>query len=187
MSCRAFFEALPVGKDVGRRERLIDDAHPNACCEAESVSQYSVGPVAGHEFLFRLVLTPIHERDGKVLPVAFNDVEGKGLSCQRGPEVRAEESVHQLGAKLAQDYNAQHQEDPPHRIRAYVGTVVARCDGVRAILTEAGRRAFAVYDTALHGNADHVDIFHFGLLPPSKKKKLRKRLRDTFSSDPIRP
>ena len=187
MSCRAFFEALLDGQDVGARERLIDAAHPDACCEAESVSEHSKRPVAAEEFLFRLVFTPIHEKCGKVLPVAFNDVEGKGLSCQRGPSIPPDQAVHGHGVALVQKYNAEHPENPPEKIRSYVGVVLARCDAVRAILNEAGRRAFAVYDTALPQNPAHVDVFHCGSLPPSKKKQLRKRLRDTFTPGLMKP
>lgn len=186
MSPIQFFSELPSdGEESKKRAMLIDGAFPNCACESHTLSSFSHGPVLDKEFIFRYVFSPIHiENDGTVKPAAFGDVENKGLSCDRSPISTAHNDIHERGVAQVENYN---RENPLKPQRTYLGAVNAECKSIRQILKEDGSRAFAVYDTALINNCDHVDVFHILLnTSPGSRKLLRKRLRDKFTKTPTR-
>lgn len=182
MSCKVLFASLPTGEKVAERAALIDSAKPDGYCEAESVSDFSPGPVTGEEHLHRYVFSPIHLHEGLVVPAFFNDAKDKGLSCERGSSSSPIPEIHDRGKAQVQSFNGRRQPSQPER--GYVGTVTATVDGVRKIVIE-GKRVFAVYDTALSDNAAHVDVFEIADRTKAQKKLARLALAGLFTNVPV--
>lgn len=179
MSCRDFFESLPTGDAVNLRAGLIDQSHPRACCEVESVSKYSPGLVREDEYIVRLILTPHHFQEGKVVPAAFSDVDDKGLSCQRQADLVVTADTHAFGPLLADAQNESRPDGARAESRKYVGALSAKVADIRSLIYENRSRVFGIYDTALPDNTAHIDVFQCGS-GPAEKKRLRKKMRDIF-------
>lgn len=182
MPCKLLFAGLPTGNGVADRAILIDKAQPEAACEAESVSEFSPGPVANEEYLYRYVFSPVHLYEGQVLPALFNDAKDKGLSCERGQSATPHPDLHGRGLAQVEAFNGRKQPSQPER--SYVGAVTAQVDGVRKIVVE-GARGFAVYDTALPDNPAHVDVFEIADRTRAQKKLARLALAQAFTDVPI--
>lgn len=181
MLCKVLFSSLPTTENVAERAALIDNAKPDGYCETESVSDFSPGPVRGEEYLHRYVFSPIHLHEGLVLPAFFNDAKDKGLSCERGAADFPVPDIHNRGKAQAQSFNGRRQPSQPER--AYVGTVTAPVDGIRKVVIE-GKRVFAIYDTALSDNPDHVDVFEIADRTKAQKKLARLALAELFTNTP---
>ncbi|MWV11173.1 hypothetical protein F3I62_03600 [Pseudomonas sp. R-28-1W-6] len=171
---------------MSARASLIDDAHPNAECEAESVSAYSDGVVTDGEFIHRYVYSPLHLHDGKVVTALFSDAKDKGLSCERSGSSAPRGELHARGIAQVESFNANRK--PTQGERTYVGAVVASVGAVRA-LKVADERAYGVYDTALRENTAHVDVIElpsaFKSLSKSQQKLARLMLTEAFTDEPI--
>lgn len=185
MSCKVFFSGLPKGPQVSDRAELIDDNHPLAICESETVSDYSGGPVADEEYLHRYVFSPIHVVDGEVVSALFDDVKDKGLSCERS-ESEPTAELHERGERQASDFN--DRKRPEQAEREYLGVITSTALDVRSVLNGARQRAYAVYDTALESNPQHVDVFEMPSslmgMGKSQRKMLRSDLADKFTKAP---
>lgn len=182
MSCKVLFAGLPTNNGVADRATLIDNAQPEAACEAESVSEFSQGPVANEEYLHRYVFSPVHLYDGQVLPTLFNDAKDKGLSCERGLSATPHPDLHARGVSQVEAFNGRRQISQPER--SYVGAVTAQVERVRKI-AEEGKRLFAVYDTALSENPAHVDVFEIAARTRAQKKLARLALAQAFTDVPV--
>lgn len=186
MSCKAFFSTLPEGQDVSGRAKLIDDNHPGAKCELETVSPHSDGPVAGEEYLHRYVFSPLHIHDGEVVPALFDDVKDKGLSCERAGQEAPAAETHERGRQQALDFNERRKDTQPER--EYLGVVSSTANEVRSVVNGASQRAYAIYDTGLENNKLHVDIFEMPSslagMGKSQRKMLRSDLADKFTKKP---
>lgn len=186
MRCRVFFESLSAGGGASESASLIDEAHPGAECEAESVSGHSIGVVTDDEFVHRYVFSPLHVHDGKVVAALFSDAKGKGLSCERGESLVPTDDLHERARAQVERFNANRRQSQPER--SYVGAISAKVRAVR-VLRVGGRRAYSVYDTALGENVFHVDVFEIpsALKARSKAEQKLERLRlaEAFTDEPI--
>ncbi len=182
MSCRLLFEELTNDRSKTKeRADLIDKQYPDGYCERESVSIYSQGRVE-EEYIHRFVFSPIHLKDGKVLPALFSDAKDKGLSCERSYTEQASEDVHQRGTAQADRWNDANADHPLKR--SYLGVVTSHSKAVRSILVE-NERSFAIYDTGLSENSKHVDVFEIAGRTNSQRKLARKALADAFTKVPV--
>lgn len=186
MSCREFFEQLPTGAQVNERAESVSSQKPNGCCESESVSSYSRGPVKDAEYLLRGVYSPIHidPSTGTVVPTLFSDADNKGLSCDRSTVPGAGDASRTRGEERATAHREANAAASP---RDFVGVVYAQAHTIRQLHTDgdAPHRAFYIYDTANATNEDHVDVFQDRRQGDAARKRLRKKLRDVFSQMPI--
>lgn len=186
MSCRVFFESLPVGDRVSERASLIDGAHPKGVCEGESVSVYSCGVVRDDEFIHRYVFSPLHIHEGQVVTALFSDAKDKGLSCERSDSLVPSNDIHERGRVQARTFNETRRANQPER--SYVGAVSAKVCAVRS-LKEKDERIYGVYDTALPENTAHVDVFEIPAsivsLSKAEQKLARLLLKEAFTGEPV--
>lgn len=186
MSCRLFFEELPTDGRVSERADLIDSTHPQAVCEAESVSVHSAGPVKGEEYLHRYVFSPLHLHEGKVVPALFSDAKDKGLSCERDHSPIPSSDLHARGQTQVEAFNANRR--PTQAERTYVGAVTAQSVKIRELTLE-NSRIYAVYDTGLANNPAHVDVFEMPSVMKSamksEQKLARLALAEAFTDEPV--
>jgi hypothetical protein len=185
MSCREFFEQLPSGDQVNERAAIVAAEKPSGCCEQESVSSYSKGPVRDAEYLLRGVYSPIHidPVTGAVIATLFSDADDKGLSCDRSMVPGVSEDARSRGEERARSIRT---ANPQSRVQDFVGVVYSTAAAVRGIMTtgDVPHRAFHVYDTANKNNGDHADVFQDQRPGDAARKRLRKRLLDAFTRTP---
>lgn len=145
-------------------ERLAE-SFPDCCCEKETVCpDLSPGTVQDHEILARLVPEKDFDTVTKTIkPTLFEKAAQNGMSVTR------------LGSAIG----SVSEERAPG---AFVGFVTALCGNIREALHE-GRRAFAVYDTAIPSNIRHADVCQTTCYPGSLAIKIRRQLQEAFSSD----
>ncbi|MFU2928703.1 MULTISPECIES: hypothetical protein [Pseudomonadaceae] len=196
MACREFFEALPEEREkLKERCRLIDNEHPNAVCELESVSATSPGIVKNEEFAHRFVFSPIH-MDGELIKSSFfSDCQHGGLSCQRGSGKDVAPEVHDRGIAMVNKWNDDNAEDQTKAQRTYLGVVTAQVSKIRNLIPhpDAGETAgtyeqqmMAVYDTSKRGDEEHIDVFQLSVeRKRSELKQARRDLALVFTRKPV--
>lgn len=193
MSCRAFFQTLPVEQEsLKGRCKLIDDAYPDGVCQLESVSAESPGTVNDEEFAHRYVFSPIHIENGVIKTAFFSDCQYGGLSCQRSPDEHPDQEVHDSGQAQVDGWNEANKD--PGKARSYLGAVTAKVSSIRTLEARedavqlSGDHALpmmAVYDTAKVGDERHIDVFQ--IAGPARRADLKQARRDlalVFSRKP---
>ena len=92
MSCSEIYTV------TSNRCKFAQQNDPQCNCETVSVSQYSPGVVEDNEILIRQIYSPIHidKQTGKILPLAFLDVQDKGMSVNR----KIYSSIEELNKKV---------------------------------------------------------------------------------------
>jgi hypothetical protein len=175
--CRRSFDGVKNNPD---KAKILDRTHPNLECEPFSVSSFSEGPVEGEEHLLRILYSEHHvDKETKEIGTnAFDDASNKGLSVNRVGKVNRADIECQIKEKLS---------DPRavSKGHAFEGVVTFLCEDIRSIYVadSSGRRAFGVYDTALHENRSHADIMRVDM-PKSFAAKARNDLREKLGIDP---
>lgn len=186
MSCRLFFDGLPTDDRVSERADLIDNTHPGAACEVESVSVHSTGPVKSDEYLHRYVFSPLHLHEGKVVTALFTDAKNKGLSCERDHSPIPSSDLHARGQAQVETFNSNRR--PAQAERSYEGAVTAQSVKVREIVLGSSR-IYAIYDTGLPNNPAHVDVFEMPSVMrsamKSEQKLARLALAEAFTDEPV--
>ena len=135
MSCEEIPKQLA---EQGCRQVAI--AHPDCCCEAESVQpNLSPGIVSCVETLARFVNAHHLDDQNLVKPSLFSHAETNGMSTTR---------IERAGPPALADQQIKGN---------YVGYVSASCRDIRE-LAECERKLFCVYDTALKDNIFHSDV-----------------------------
>lgn len=141
--------------------------------EQVSQSEFSPGPVEGHEDLVRIIVSPLHLESGenRLKTAAFprTDLTDRGVSIER-------KAFSDLTKLTHSSHKLLKNED-----RSIAGYALVECSSVRAILDELGDQIFCVLDTALKCNPAHADIFFAKELPKPKQIKYRKYILDAFS------
>jgi hypothetical protein len=154
----------PHRRACERLAQLLPDCH----CEQESVCpDLSPGIVRDDEIVARLVPKKYFDTaTNTIKPSLFEKAAENGMSVTR---------LGSAGAHIA-------ERQAPGEI---IGLVTALCKDVRAALHD-GKRAFAIYDTAVPSNVYHAEICQTMCYPGSLAIKLRRQLQETFSSKLLR-
>ncbi|MBP0018952.1 MAG: hypothetical protein J7647_15565 [Cyanobacteria bacterium SBLK] len=159
--------------------KFVQTNDPECNCETVSVSSYSPKIVGDEERLIRQIYSPIHidEETGTIKPLAFDDVENKGMSVNRQAYCSKEELFEKVQYKL----NLDKQRG---KTRTFFGAIFAICSDIRSIKTDDNRRAFCVYDTANQNNVSHADICQ-AIAGRVQRSQIRAQLRQVFSKTPV--
>lgn len=169
-SCRDIFSG---NENDNRLADLIEAAHPACRCEAVSVGTATPGPVADHEVLLRIIISPRDVDElGQIAVRPFEKAFQNGLSVCRN--IAADEQIEELardGLRAA----------TTNRVVAVLTAAVA---DLRS-LNSAGERIFCIYDqTVSRPDAESPPIpSHGGIfqrLPP-KGIDNRKSLQKDFA------
>jgi hypothetical protein len=162
--CAEFF-AANCGADVAALLQHVPDA---AAWEALSASPHSPGPVDGGERVVRVVYSPIHvdAQTGQLKPSVVDEASSRGCSVQREAHCPIP-AVWDMGERIAAEKTAQEPAKP----RAVQAVTVLAVAAVRA-LQAGGKRAVAVYDTALPDNIAHADVC---VLTPGRQERRSAR------------
>jgi hypothetical protein len=174
MSCSEIYTV------TSNRCKFAQQNDPQCNCETVSVSQYSPGVVEDNEILIRQIYSPIHidKQTEKILPLAFLDVQDKGMSVNRKTYSSIEELNKKVQYKLRSD-------EKRGKGKVFEGVIYATCQDVRAIKTNDNLKAFCVYDTGNKNDISHADICQ----AKSSRvggSKMRLKLREIFSDIPIK-
>ena len=174
MSCSEIYTV------TSNRCKFAQQNDPQCNCETVSVSQYSPGVVEDNEILIRQIYSPIHidKQTGKILPLAFLDVQDKGMSVNR----KIYSSIEELNKKVQYKLRLDEKRG---KGKGFEGIIYATCQDVRAIKTNDNLKAFCVYDTGNRNDISHADICQ----AKSSRvggSKMRLKLREIFSDIPIK-
>lgn len=150
-------------KPSARACQRVHERFPCCCCEQESVQpDISPGVVRNDETLVRLV--PERHFDfvtKKIKPSLFEKASQNGMSVIRLRGGKEGVSDQQIKDKA-------------------IGFVTAMCQEIRSALHD-GKRAFAVYDTAITDNIYHSDVCQTTCYPGAIAIKIRHQLYEIFS------
>lgn len=163
------------------RER-VDGTCPNFMCERELCSSYSPGPVTDEENIAFLLINPLHYDNGKVVPVAFQELTNRDLSVIRVSHAQPED-IHSTRDKLVQ---IGLNKIPP-KMRAIDEACVASVNEIRSIQAD-GARIIGVYDTAIPDNNAHASLFACSNFSKEKKNRmaLRNKVWSVFSKSVVK-
>jgi hypothetical protein len=132
------------------------------------------GPVTDDERVRRRIITPTHiDSSGAPTPLCFKDAWDKGLSVDR--EYRPEAET----IRDAEQWIADQEAKAPGNGKQFHGLATAAISDLRALTLE-GRRAFAVFDTAMAENDAHADVCGVGKPSKNHRTDLRATLWRTF-------
>ena len=173
MSCSEIYTV------TSNRCKFAQQNDPQCNCETVSVSQYSPGVVEDNEILIRQIYSPIHidKQTGKILPLAFLDVQDKGMSVNR----KIYSSIEELNKKVQYKLRLDEKRG---KGKGFEGIIYATCQDVRAIKTNDNLKAFCVYDTGNKNDISHADICQ-ATSSRVYGSKMRLKLREIFSDTPI--
>lgn len=171
MLCKACRDAYYNGLKDDRRylthrmEELGVEGDP---CPCEQVSMHpdSPGPVKDGEMLDLLLTDPQAIVDGKINPIVFSHAVKNGLST-----IRSTAPVEEYRAVL-EALNKRSQVANKHR---YFDSVLRFSAGM--VREVDGKRFLCVYDTALPGQPNHVDLMSPNASAFEDKTELKKFLR----------
>ncbi len=176
--CRAEFQALRALDDKAKLNSVptIARAHPDCECEAESVSEFSAGPVTDDEIVCRLVFSTHHfdEERNQPSPMLFEDTFTRGASAFRSPALSFDR-IHELGRERERHNRAKNKN------HTYKGFVTADAGSVRAFRepVDSETRRMCVYDTALADQLQHIDVYSAAAIgDKGEDRKLRQALRN---------
>jgi len=174
MSCSEIYTV------TSNRCKFAQQNDPQCNCETVSVSQYSPGVVEDNEILIRQIYSPIHidKQTGKILPLAFLDVQDKGMSVNR----KIYSSIEELNKKVQYKLRLDEKRG---KGKGFEGIIYATCQDVRAIKTNDNLKAFCVYDTGNRNDISHADICQT-ISSRVEGSRIRSELREIFSDIPIK-
>lgn len=171
--CRRFFSEHESAEQIAT---LLEDRHPQCCCEKLSVGQNSPGPVEDHELLHRIIISPRDCDDGRISVRPFEKAFTNGLSVWRafGPN----EDVRSLMME-----GLSRRAGSPER--AVIAVCEARTSDVRDMTSDSGERLFCVYDQTVSRALDpslppvptHAGVF---LRTPPPGTADRKRIQKDY-------
>lgn len=142
-------------------------------CEATGTSQF--GPVLDHEFLVRIIVSPIHvnPKTGRVTPGAFPsaDLMERGLSVLR--------ASHMDEGELTKQGTALCKGKPD---RSVLGYMVGATGEIRALRDNADRKAFCAVDDRLEDQEMHATVMRSADQDELEIKALRGHLMDIFAT-----
>lgn len=154
LNCRDFFAWHACNPEIVKelQKRPVE----SLSWESATASDHSPGPVTQEETLYRQVVQPLHvdQETNTLRPVAFSDVANKGLSVDRLKHQSIESMLDAGKRRVAGQVAASSAQDQ----RRLYGLAELRVADIRNIVDAAGRRAFAVFDTARCDNASHADV-----------------------------
>lgn len=175
--CQATF--VDAEDDKGLADK-IEKANPDLICESVPVSAISPGPVADHEFLHRVLVSPRDIDDqGYVAAAPFEKVASNGLSVVRSIASKADIEA------LVSDGMFSKAGEALRSVQAVLAASASIEDGVRSLINEDGLRLFGVYDQTVPRRDEslpHVPT-HAGIflrLPPPGSQD-RKRIQKDFA------
>jgi mRNA-degrading endonuclease RelE of RelBE toxin-antitoxin system len=148
----------------------------------ESIKQnnFSPGVVIDEEEIARVIFSPIHYDNGKILPTAFEQV----LYKQQGM------SVLRLGHDFNNSLEKTIEQLQKSGINNYIGYVSASVHDIRKIRYK-DYRLFYILDTATSNKKGHADIIairpHDKISLPKKalKNYIRKEISEVFKKSYI--
>ena len=157
------------GRD--KRVSIINNAAPDCICEKHSMSFDSPHPITDDERIARFVFIENHLRRDKksVKPNFFSHTDSKGCSIQR-------ESIGE-DVELVTFVKKYKEKNPKNN---WFGVVTAKCQEIRGILTDQGKRAYCVYDTGYKFNPSHGEICKTHHIEEADKAELRRHLMKVF-------
>lgn len=174
--CRSFFDRRSeIGSSFWEK---LGELHPDCVCESVAVSEHSPGPVKDEETLVSVVtserfVTP----DGHLEPTLFESRMSNGVSTDRKTHTSLEEYDERAEAIVK-----------GNSMKTNCGSIELSVAVIRTICYN-GKRAIAVYDTALECNTSHAEIACTEIpLPGTKDRKkqraaLRKNVLDAALHD----
>ena len=165
---------------TSNRCKFVQENDSQCNCEKVSVSQYSPGIIEDDEILIRQIYSPIHidKQTGKILPLAFLDVQDKGMSVNR----KIYSSIEELNKKVQYKLRLDEKRG---KGKGFEGIIYATCQDVRAIKTNDNLKAFCVYDTGNRNDISHADICQT-ISSRVEGSRIRSKLREIFSDIPIK-
>ena len=152
----------------------MGEEHPERECESVSVSDYSPCPVEDSETLVAVITSNKYiTQDGLLEPTYFEHRMQNGVSTDR--KVYTSKFEYDKRAELLIKNNLK---------KINFGSIEISVRKVRTILHSDGRRAIAVYDTAIKENRSHAEIVCTEVpLPGSPNRKgIRAKLRKNVLS-----
>jgi hypothetical protein len=159
VSCQECRRLLNENYDDASLARKVEEAAPNCCCEPETVSDISPGPVGNDEILYRLMISP-RDYDPTTRLIAqkpFEKLFANGLSVMRA-----------LGTDddfldIVEDGLLSKPSSPLRSVKEVCETSVS---DIRGIKGSHDLQAFCVYDQTVPRNlegaspvATHAGIF----------------------------
>lgn len=128
-------------------------------------------PIYDDERITRFVFIENHLRRDKksVKPNFFSHADSKGCSIQR-------ESIAE-DAELVTFVKKYKEKNPKDN---WFGVATGRCQEIRGILTDQGKRAYCVYDTGYKFNPAHGEICKTHHIEETDKAELRRHLMKVF-------
>jgi hypothetical protein len=132
--------------------------------EFKKNNDFSPGIVLDSETIARVIFSPNHYKNGKVLPVAFQQIFNEhGLSTLR--------TKHDFENSLKETILLKEKDDIK-----YLGYVCASVEDIRSIIIESFR-IFYILDTATSDRIGHSDVF---AIRPHEKISLPKKSLKNF-------
>jgi hypothetical protein len=181
--CReSFATVFAEGQPTDRAASRIASAHPNCGCEAHSVSEHSLGPVAPAERISRLAFSPrqFDLAENRPLPGLFEDVYRHGASALRSDALEAR-VLHTRGLQMERERHAVGKTE------IYVGFCSAGCDAIRRGALDPDDqnhlRQVCIYDTASEQVPEHVDLMGARAVDKLARQRIRNELVKIFSGD----
>lgn len=176
--CCRWINRRTSARNFPDRVGAINSCAPMCACEKVKASPHSCGPVTDDEIITRFIFSPMHFRNGKVLPSLFSHAEKKGCSIQR--ELAQNEEISAFVGDFLRTVN--HSE--------WLGVVSAPAGDIRRMRVDGVvGRAICVYDTAEPHNPAHGEMCWSGAaMEEGDAQELRKMLMDAFrASSPTKP
>jgi hypothetical protein len=183
VDCRATFALLERSENFQRRAMLLDETHPDCCCQALSVSEHSTGRIDGNEILVRILVAPQHmDKRGEPKAGALTDAERSGLSLFREGQATDTEirKVAEVLVERARGANGRKPEKA-----GVFGALRMRCNVIRCLKIELeSTPSYCVYDTALKETPSHAETFQrVAGVPPELCEERRRALFNLVKAD----
>ena len=164
--CRSFFDRRSeIGNSFWEK---LGESYPDCVCESVTVSEHSPGPVKDEETLVSVVTSDLYvSPDGKVEPTLFERRISNGISTDR----KIYTSLEEFDRRAEVIVKGSDRKTNCGSIELSVAVIRAICHN--------GKRAIAVYDTALECNRSHAEIACTEIPLPGTgdRKKQRAALR----------
>lgn len=166
-ACIASFDA--ADKADGSRVAYIDEYHPLCACQRRTVSVHSTGPVDDDETLVRILVSPIHVKNGVVRGAAFSAAEKSGLSMVRDSQA-SDAEIRKVAERLVEGARRNNGAKA-----GVLGVLLIKASTIRNTVSEGENDAsYCVYDTALADNLPHAEAFQRVFQAPTDLIELRR-------------